>query len=148
MELLDELADAYLDNSFEHRYYLDLQTGQVVLDLDESYSGEPGIDWDDEANEDRYADVPKITSDEGYYVRVQFAKRTESDPESKLFDALEGYKPFRKFKDVLYELDLWDEWNRFERQSADEQIRSWMERLELRYDQLSSLYRNNTNSHS
>jgi len=35
MELLDELADAYLDNSFEHRYYLDLQTGRVVLDLDE-----------------------------------------------------------------------------------------------------------------
>lgn len=65
MELLDELADAYLDNSFEHRYYLDLQIGRVVLD----------------------ADVPKITFDEAYYVRVQFAKRTESDPELKLFTA-------------------------------------------------------------
>lgn len=51
MELMDELADAYLDNSFDHRYYLDLETGQVVMD------------WDDEENEKRYADVPKITSD-------------------------------------------------------------------------------------
>lgn len=45
MELLDELADAYLDNSFEHRYYLDLGTGQVVIDRDESCTGERGIDW-------------------------------------------------------------------------------------------------------
>ncbi|MCY0896755.1 MAG: UPF0158 family protein, partial [Alicyclobacillaceae bacterium] len=74
MELMDELAEAYLDNSFEHRYYLDLETGQVIIDWDESYTGEPGIDWEDEANEERYADVPKITSDEAYYVRVQFAK--------------------------------------------------------------------------
>lgn len=58
MELLDELRDAYVDNTFELRYYLDLETGRVV------------IDWDDEANEKRYADVPKITSDEAYYVCV------------------------------------------------------------------------------
>jgi hypothetical protein len=141
MELMDELAEAYLDNSFEHRYYLDLETGQVIIDWDESYTGEPGIDWEDEANEERYADVPKITSDEAYYVRVQFAKQTESDPALKLFEALEGYKPFRRFKDVLYELDLWDEWNRFERQYANEQIRLWMERFEWSYDQMSSLYR-------
>lgn len=98
-------------------------------------------------NEDRYADVLKITSDEAYYVRMQFAKRTESDPELKLLVALEGYKPFRRFKDVLYELDLWEEWNRFERQYADEQMRSWMERLELQYDQLSGLYKNNEHNH-
>lgn len=148
MALLGELIDAYLDNSIERPYYLDFQTGQVVIDWDESYTGEPGIDWEDEANEERYVDVPKITSDEAYYVRVQFAKRTESDPELKLFDALEGYKPFRRFKDVLYELDLWDEWNRFERQYAEEQIKLWMERFELSYDQLSGLYRTNAHHYS
>ncbi|MNC20586.1 hypothetical protein D3C75_685420 [compost metagenome] len=50
MKLMDELIDAYLDNNFEHPYYLDLHTGQVILDLDEAYTGEPGIDWDDEEN--------------------------------------------------------------------------------------------------
>lgn len=39
MKLMDELIDAYLDNNFEHPYYLDLHTGQVILDLDESYTG-------------------------------------------------------------------------------------------------------------
>lgn len=44
---------------------------------------------------------------------MQFAKRTDLDPEMKLFDALDGYKPFRRFKDALYELDAWKELNEF-----------------------------------
>lgn len=44
MKFMDELTDAYLDNNFEYPYYLDLQTGQVILDMDEAYSGEPSID--------------------------------------------------------------------------------------------------------
>lgn len=42
MQLTDELIEAYLDNSLDHQYYLDLQTGQVILDLDEAITGEPG----------------------------------------------------------------------------------------------------------
>jgi hypothetical protein len=44
MQLMDELLDAYLDNNFEHPYYLDLYTGQVILDMEEAYTGEPEID--------------------------------------------------------------------------------------------------------
>jgi hypothetical protein len=74
---------------------------------------------------------------------TKFAKRTESDPEDKLFDALNGYKPFRRFKDALYELDLWDEWNTFERNFAIEAIQSWMEQLDLDYNVLNEKYKNN-----
>jgi hypothetical protein len=143
MNLMDQLIDAYLDNYLEHQYYLDLQTGQVILDLDEAYSGEPGIDWDDEENEERYLHVPKINSDTGYYVMVQFAKRTESDPEMKLFDALDGRKPFRRFKDVLSELDLWEEWDKFERKYSEEEIQAWLERWDIVYEQLAELYQAN-----
>jgi hypothetical protein len=129
MQLMDELVDAYLDNNFEHLYYLDLQTGQVILDLDEAYTGESRIDWDDEENEERYIGIPKITSNEAYYIRMQFAKRTDKDPEMKLFDALNGYKPFRRFKDVLSELDAWEEWNEFERRYAEEEIKDWLGRF-------------------
>lgn len=38
MKLMDELIDAYLDNNFEHPYYLDLHTGQVILDMDKVYT--------------------------------------------------------------------------------------------------------------
>lgn len=143
MKLMDELVDAYLDNNFEHPYYLDLYTGQVILDIDEAYTGEPGIDWDDEENEERYIDIPKIDSNEAFYVMTKFAQRTESDPEDRLFDALNGHRPFRRFKDVLYELDLWDEWNKFEYKHAEEMIRSWMERFDIDYNELNEKYKAN-----
>jgi hypothetical protein len=77
MQLMDELVDAYLTNNLEFQFYLDLQTGQVVLDLD----GAAEIDWDDEENHDRYVSVLQIDSDEAYHLRVKFARSTESDPE-------------------------------------------------------------------
>lgn len=143
MQLMDELVDAYLDNNIEHPYYLDLDSGLIILDLDETVTGEPGIDWDDEASEDRYIDIPKIDSNEAYYVMTKFAQRTESDPEDKLFDALNGYKPFRRFKDTLYVLDLWDEWNIFERKFAEETIKFWMEQVELDYNELNDKHKKN-----
>jgi hypothetical protein len=148
MQLIDELIDAYLDNSLEHPYYLDLHTGQVILDMGGAYTGEQGIDWDDEENEERYIDVPKIDSNESFYVMTKFAQRTEFDPEDKLFDALNGYKPFRRFKDTLYELDLWDEWNKFEHKFAEEAIQSWMERLELDYNEWNEKHKNSHSFHS
>lgn len=143
MQLMDELIDAYLDSNVEHPYFLDLQTGQVILNMDEEYTGELGIDWDDEENEERYIDIPKRDSNESFFVMTKFAQRTESDPEDKLFDALNGYKPFRKFKDTLYELDLWDEWNTFEHEFAKERIQSWMEQNKLDYNELNEKHKKN-----
>ncbi|MDQ0194747.1 UPF0158 family protein [Paenibacillus wynnii] len=140
MKLMDELIEAYLDHNFEHSYFLDLLSGQVILDLDESYTGEPGIDWDDEENEERYVDIPKIDSNEAFFVMTKFAQRTESDPEEKLFYALNSNKPFRKFRDTLYELDIWEEWNKFENKYAEEAIQSWMDRSELNYNELNDKF--------
>ncbi|MBW7475972.1 UPF0158 family protein [Paenibacillus oenotherae] len=143
MILMDELIIAYLDNDVDHPYYLDIYTGQVILNMDEAYTGEPGIDWDDEENEERYIEIPKISSDQAFFVMTKFAQRTDSDPEDKLFAALNGYKPFRKFKDKLYELVLWDEWNKFEHKYAEEAVQSWLERFELDYNELNEKYNNN-----
>ncbi|MDD9270903.1 UPF0158 family protein [Paenibacillus sp. GCM10023248] len=143
MKLMDELIDAYLDNNMEHPYYLDLHTGLVILDMDEAYTGEPGIDWDDEENEERYIGIPKIDSNEAFVVMTKFAKQTKSDPEDLLFEALNGSKPFRKFKDMLYQLDIWDEWNKFENKYAEEAIQWWIDQSELNYDELSEKYTKN-----
>lgn len=143
MQLMDELVEAYLDNNIEHLYFLDFKTGQVILYLEEEILEDPGIEWDDEENEERYIGIPKIKSNEAYSLMTQFAKRTESDPELKLFDALNGYKPFGRFKDVLYELNAWGEWNEFERHYAEEEIKDWMERFDLSYEQLVEIYKGN-----
>lgn len=65
---------------------------------------------------------------------TKFAQRTGSDPEDRLFDALDGNKPFRRFKDRLYELDIWEEWNKFENKYVEEAIQLWMDRSDLDYN--------------
>ncbi|QQZ62847.1 hypothetical protein JI735_10140 [Paenibacillus sonchi] len=69
-----------------------------------------------------------------------FAYQTEPDPEGKLVDALNGYKPFRSFKDVLYELDLWDEWNAFEEEHAVKATQEWLAEENLDYSTLDKKY--------
>jgi hypothetical protein len=141
MQLMDELIDAYLDSDFDHPYYLDLQTGEVILDLDEADTGVPGIDWDDEASEGRYVNIPKIGSREAYAVMTRFAQTTESDPDNLLLAALDRNRPFRGFKDTLYDLNLWDPWNQFEQKQAEEAIREWLAEEGLDYEELNSKYK-------
>ncbi|MBA2943109.1 hypothetical protein HZF08_33105 [Paenibacillus sp. CGMCC 1.16610] len=141
MDLMKELIDAYLDYNFEHPYYLDLHTGEVILDMDENYTGEPGIDWDDEENEDKYILIPQIDSNEAFRVMASFSHSKQSDPKGRLFDALRGNKPFRRFKDMLYELNMWDEWNKYQNQYAEKEIQSWMEEVELNFNELDEKYK-------
>ena len=89
-------------------------------------------------------EIPKIDSSEAFYVMTKFAQRTESDPEKNiLFDALDGNKPFRRFKDTLYELDIWEEWSKFEKKLAVEEIQTRMDRYELDYNELSEKHKDN-----
>lgn len=126
---MDELIDAYLDHSLERIYYLDMRDGAVVMQGD--YNREERIDWDDEESEERYYGLPKIDSGEGYEVMEKFAKYTDSDPHMKLFDALEGHKPFRNFRDMVHLLGIREEWNAFERAYAEDVILGWIKELEV-----------------
>lgn len=40
----------------------------------------------------------------------------------------------------MYELGAWDEWNKFERRYAEEEIKDWLERFGLSYEQLVEAY--------
>ncbi len=138
--LVDELIDAYLDNSFEQGYLLDIETGQVVIDAEESMMGESAIDWEDGNSLDRYWNVPQISSEEAFWVRMRFAQRTDSDPDDLLLDALSQNRPFRRFKDALTELELWPEWDAFERNWAQEELKPWLDELPVSYAELNARY--------
>jgi hypothetical protein len=84
-------------SGFASPHYIDLLKGEVVSpDMDDAISHE------DLDNEDRYLAIDPITSHEGYDMMQDFAASVESDEiRHHLFGALEGKKPFRKFKDAL-----------------------------------------------
>ena len=89
MTLWDEFVDAYLDNNIEHRWFLDLEQGIVVIDWDEA-----ATDWDDP----RYVSIPQCTSSEAYSWRERFAAQ---DSSGRLEDALTRNRPFRYFKGLF-----------------------------------------------
>lgn len=51
----------------------------------------------------------------------------------RLADALHRNRPFRRFKDALADLCLWDAWNAYERQWAERELKDWVEQLPLTY---------------
>lgn len=131
MNLLDELIDAYLVGDDTFRFYYDMVEKKVVMDADPGITGEPRIDLDDEENEERYAVIPKLETYEAFELRERFAESLENKKEAeKFWNALSRNKPFRRFKDALYETDLWDEWNEFEQKHARKEIEAWLIELE------------------
>jgi len=100
---LDKLCSVIEDNSYEHEYYLDLETGETLFLSEYPDDGERGklrsrIDDDS----DRYERIPKAESHKGYE-DLQASITTVDDERlaGLLRVAINGKGVFRRFKDVL-----------------------------------------------
>lgn len=130
MHDVEDLIDVFLEGDNYLSYYYDLAEKTIVIDEDPLITGEPGIDWDDEESEERYVAIPKMDSSEAYKLRESFAESLENEKVAeKIYHALSKKKPFRHFKDALYEMELWDEWNSFEQEYAKKEIENWLKEL-------------------
>ncbi|MDQ0220432.1 hypothetical protein ELQ35_15395 [Peribacillus cavernae] len=89
---MDELIDAYLFNSMEMSSVLDTENGSVILDADESLTGEPEIDWDDEEASEHLLPILQITSDDAYRVMERFAGTQSEEATEQLWGALNRRK--------------------------------------------------------
>lgn len=127
---IDALASE-LEMSFDELdMYLDLETGEVITVSDEemriAIASEEGEDfssyseWEKEAieialkiyvNSDRYKLLPKMSSHEAYEIMSDFcATVNAASVREKLFEALEGRGPFRKFKDMVLHFGIEQDW--------------------------------------
>ena len=107
---LAELAEALEDQSWEHSWWLDPTTGEVVLWSDDfEEEGEP------DPEERNLRPVDPIPSHEGYRDMRDFIEHIR-DPRARdlLERAIDGRGAFRRFKDTLYEFpELQKAWFRF-----------------------------------
>jgi hypothetical protein len=116
---LPGLMAAFEDASWETSYYLDLETGEVIMLTDEElgYVDEPPNwplpEWQQEAakraeeiwcdGEERYLRVPDADSREGYGDMEDFITTVENEHlRELLWVAVQGRGAFRRFKDVLH----------------------------------------------
>src|SRR5215216_3172459 len=92
------------DASYEHRYFLDTETGDVILVSEMFDQEEAGrqLAEIDEAQPGRYLQVPRADSREGYDDMQDFiATVSDGHLQELLGVAIEGRGAFRRFKDVL-----------------------------------------------
>lgn len=100
---LDELFNAMENSSFENEYFLDLETGEILL-LSEYMDDEETRKLKDQVEEDfnRYERIPKVESHEGYDDMQDFIATIENEHLTELLEvAINGKGAFRRFKDVL-----------------------------------------------
>lgn len=129
---LDELCDAYAMNNEELEHYLDVETGEVILWMDPIVTGVRNEELDDDLDEgfgERYLRLPKIESREAYELMAGFTEMvTSSSLRKQLEAALNQRKPFRAFKDVLYDFpEEREQWFKFEREAHRRQVLQWLQ---------------------
>ncbi|WP_285396108.1 UPF0158 family protein [Lysinibacillus sp. fls2-241-R2A-57] len=128
MNLLDELADVFLNGNIdEMSYVLNCRTREILLDAPEALTGEPEIDWDDDELTADLVMIPSVSTPEMYDVMVSFAKKQPDSMKILLIDVLNGNKPFRSFKDKIYELGIENHWYEFEQDYAKGRMAEWLE---------------------
>ncbi len=118
-----DLVEALEDHSTEHGWWLDPETGEVVLwsdDLEEQ--GEP----DPETRGLRAIDP--IASQEGYEDMQQFILRVRNPQARSLLErAIAGRGAFRRFKDTLLDFpDLREAWFRFHDARVERRAIWWL----------------------
>ena len=141
---IQEIAEA-MDMTFdESAYYLDRETGQLLLIPSELFYGDEDSSWlsdwekklqpiarEIDAGSERYALVPDVDPSEGYDDMARFT-RTVTDPKllGHLEIALDGQGAFRRFKNVLANHPPERErWFAFKNERMAERARDWLSEI-------------------
>ena len=127
---LAELCSAMEDSSYEHIYYLDLETGKLLLisdymDDDETEKLKDKID----ESFDRYEPLPKAESYEGYEDMEDFIGTVKDKHLVELLCvAINGKGAFRRFKDLLerYQEER-ERWFSFKDSKLKQRALEWLE---------------------
>jgi len=126
---MQELCYAFEDSSYDHRYYLDLGTGEITLDFLDTTEREELDEMIDEDSQERYRYLPIAESHEGYEDMKEFTETVKGKHlKEKLYIAISGRGAFRRFKDVLnsYPKDR-ERWFRFKDGKLMERVNKWLE---------------------
>lgn len=126
---LDVLCRAMEDNSWEHQYFLDVETGEI-LSFSDYIDDEETKQQKDQIEEDfeRYKPIPRAESSEGYEDMVDFIATVDNEHLAELLEvAINGKGAFRRFKDVLHNYPEENErWFKFKDERMEERALEWL----------------------
>lgn len=145
---LIELEVAFDNSSPEMSYYLDLETGHVVLvtnearraieaEEDDGGVSAEGPDWFQSvledarrvaADDERYVAIPSQDAREDYHAMQEFIGTVANESlRERLWDAIQGHGAFRRFRDILARYpDERERWFEFEQDCGMQRIMDWL----------------------
>jgi len=129
---LNKVADKFEMINSENRLFFNTETGEFDFYSDPVYYG---ID-DDFARfeDDCWIAAPSQFGLGEYDIMVDFAKSITEPRANELFClALDGKGAFRRFKDVLYRVDLADEWYAFRHKAYVKIAKEWCDDNDFEY---------------
>ena len=127
----DEIRHAYEQGSAERRYFLDIETGEILpifVDLIERGGNAEDARRIAGGVNTRYFLVPHKPSSEGYAEMETFITTVkEKRLKDQLVEAIEGKGAFRRFRDVLALDPLEEErWLSMRDERIREEIEAWL----------------------
>jgi len=130
---LDELCSAMEDSSWEHTYYLDLETGEILFVSDMKDEETEKLRDDIDKNPDRYESIPTAESSEGYEEMDDFIATVEDQHLAELLKvAIDGKGAFRRFKDVLARYpEERERWFKFKDDRVRERALEWLDDIDV-----------------
>ena len=120
------ILDAMRSGADSTTHYLNRRTGEVDFRVDDDDfadcgDGDGDGDGEDFSNEDTWAEIPALTSREGYDLMASFAETVQEEDVREMLDtALHGAGAFRRFRDVVRRFpDVEARWRKFERDQLE-----------------------------
>jgi hypothetical protein len=118
-----------MTNCDDHRYFLDVQTGAVNLDIFDAAEREELDEMVDEASKERYRYLPTAESHVGYEDMKEYIETLQgANLKEKLTIAISGSGAFRRFKDGLNSYPKERErWFKFKDEMVMGRVNEWLD---------------------
>jgi hypothetical protein len=126
---LGELCEAMENNSYEHLYFLDLESGEILFISDYMDDEETGEVKDRiEEDSERYERIPRAEPNEPYEDMVDFIATVDNEHLAQLLEvAINGKGAFRRFKDVMRNYpEEGERWFKFKDERIEERALEWL----------------------
>ncbi len=147
----EDLINAFEDHSDSFEYFLDLENGNVVVfpkdSSEDEFEEEPaeseGYNREIvENNPGRFIYVDPIESNESFEIMEDFTSTLSDDViKDKLISALSKRKPFRHFKDALYDFPaVQKEWYKFHEEEMEKIAYEWLEAYNIKGELIRKYY--------
>ncbi len=125
-----ELELAFDNASWEAEYYLDAETGEIIL-IGSMIGQQEALTQqiEDISNRSRYLQIPQAKPRDGFQDMVMFIDTVQDAQLQKLLSvAIDGKGAFRRFKNILpdYPQER-DRWFRFQEDRARQRILNWLD---------------------